>query len=537
LTSIEAFRRKDGMLQPLEEGPNGLLCAEGEAVVFRTCTAALPQLSLCGEGLAPIPGSLRIDGTDYIAEFERLIDMWAGRTVFTLADGTALIALLLDIGPHEKKLGLGAWEELIQELSAISGTLPWGMSPGAASGVFEPDALATVHPAIIERELPILERLLRQLLADPPSKTLRIRAIRPLELSRGADLRTLRWLSRRPLELAGLRGQALEGQPPDARALADQPATVTSFDHPITSYIAFLLGKVRARLDETARRLSLPAGHGVPDPAANAYARQLSAQVAVAAHAIAIVLRAPLFRAVRPEPHSDAVLQSLPDHPLYSAIHRVGRRLLEPGLAYAPGQDLLSALKHSYDLFELLVLYRIVGALQANLGSDWKLTRHARISRLPHEDRPKDGAIWVWRGPEGQFLELRYQARFRPAKPPPDPHVYSSLSAQGVPDYIIVHHRPGLPRRWIILDAKYRCSRKPIHDALGDIHRYRDALRVDGRQADAAYIVVPSLQVDAALYGDAAFVRVHGLGALVVYEPGWLDPVWRWLASAVEVTA
>ncbi|MDE2355553.1 MAG: hypothetical protein KGL69_02245, partial [Alphaproteobacteria bacterium] len=225
----------------------------------------------------------------------------------------------------------------------------------------------------------------------------------------------------------------------------------------------------------------------------------------------------------------DSVLQSLPDHPLYSAIHRVGRRLMEPGLAYAPGQEILSSLKHSYDLFELMVLYRLIAALEAGLGPTWRLAHQARIARLPWEDRPKDGALWAWRGPDGQFLELRYQARFHSAKPPPDGRLYSSLSAQGVPDYILVHHRKGEPRSWIILDAKYRCGRKPIHDALGDVHRYRDALRVEGAPADGAFIIVPSLQSGAALYGNPAFVAKHRLGALVVYDEGWMEPIWRWI--------
>jgi hypothetical protein len=184
-----------------------------------------------------------------------------------------------------------------------------------------------------------------------------------------------------------------------------------------------------------------------------------------------------------------------------------------------------------------MVLYRLVDALDANLGPDWHLADTAKIDRLPREDRPKDGAIWIWRGPDDQTPELLYQARFGSAKPPPDPNLYSSLSAQGVPDYILVHYRKGSLRRWIILDAKYRCSRKPIHDALGDIHRYRDALRVDGRRADAAYIVVPSLQADAGIYGDLAFLEAHHLGALVVYDAGWMEPVWTWIANVRTAAA
>ncbi len=514
-------------LHPLERGPNGYLCSEGEVVVLLTRTDELPHVSICGEVL-PLK-SLRREGQTYVGEFERLIDTWAGRTVFTLDSAEPPERLQLDIGPHEKKLGPDGWEALIQELSAISNTLPWGISPGAASGAMEPDALATVHPAIIEHELPIFRRLLRQLLADPPTQTLRVRAIRPLDLSRGADLRTIRWLSRRPLELAGIRGLALEGQPPNSRALADQPDTVSSLDHPITRYVAYLLERVRRRLAETERRLRQPAGHGVPDPAATVYARQLADQVQAATLAIEAVQRAPLFRMVRPEALSDAVLQSLPDHPLYSAIHRVGRRLTQPGLVYAPGQDVYSALKHSYDLFELMVLYRLINAISAKLSFDWIATGEGSIKRLPHEDRPPDRSTWIWRGPGGQELELHYQAMFRSAGPPPDLRFLTSLSAQGVPDYVLIYRTGGEVVSWMILDAKYRSSRQSVHDGLADIHRYRDSLRVRGQAASAAYIIVPTLAQGAELYGQPVFLEAHRLGALSVYDHHWLDPIWTWL--------
>jgi len=271
--------------------------------------------------------------------------------------------------------------------------------------------------------------------------------------------------------------------------------------------------------------------HGVPDPAVRRYADELAEQVEKAQRSIEAVRRAPLFRAVRPEPLSDAVLQSLPDHPLYSAIHRVGRQLAAPGLAYAPGQDIQSALKRSYDLFELVVLYRLVAAIREGLGSEWHAQDEAAVGRLPHEDRPADKSVWSWRTGDGWSLELRYQALFRSATRRPDRHQFSSLSAQGVPDYVLILRRDNTTVSWIILDAKYRSSRQSIHDAFGDMHRYRDALRVSGSPADAAFIIVPALQPRAALYGQPAFLRSHRFGALRLYEEGWIEPVWTWLRA------
>jgi hypothetical protein len=396
----------------------------------------------------------------------------------------------LDIDPHHKKLGPGAWDALIDELSKVSTSLPWGLSPGGSEGRMTPDALATVHPAIIENPISPFLRLLQQFISSPPVRTIRARTVRPLDVSRAADLRTLRSLSRRPLELAGLRGLELEEFSFNARTLIDQPDNASTLDHPITRYVAFLLRKICVRLHSTARTLRLPPGHGVPDAAAQAYAHQLADCVDRALHELQNVQKARAFRDIQPEALSDSTLQALPDHPLYLAIHRTGRRLAEPGLAYAPGQDVVSALKHSYDLFELAVLYRLVAALGNTLGPSWRPLSSASVRRYPHEDRPSDRSSWSWVGPDDEAVELVYQALFNAATSSASANGFASISGQYVPDFTIIYRRKDRSVSWIILDAKYRSGRQSIHDGLGDIHRYRDALRLSQRQADAAYIVV-----------------------------------------------
>ena len=355
---------------------------------------------------------------------------------------------------------------------------------------------------------------------------LRIRGIRPLMGTRRVDLGTIRWLSKRPLELAGVRGAALEDAPPNPRARADLPATVMSSDQPITRYLAHLLQRIQLRLAATVKALRSPAGHGVPDPAAREHAGELASNVEAASVMVRNLQRSPLMRSVRPEPLTDSVLQSMPDHPLHSAIHHLGRYLVAPGLAYAPGQDIQSALKYSYDLFELVVLYRLADQLGSGLGPAWAMEGEGRIERYPHEDRPRNRSCWVWRGPGDQALELHYQPIFVSAIKPPDNRFFSSVSATGVPDYVVILRHSQEIASWIILDAKYRCSRQPIQEGLGDIHRYRDALRILGHPAEAAFIIVPSLQGRAKLYGEIDFIETHQLGALTLYNQGWLQPVW-----------
>lgn len=521
------FRLEAGARLPLAESPEGFLCSEGDCIVIVSRTAGLPRLQLCGERLTP--ESLTQGDGYFEAEFVHWIDSWAGRTIFSLHDGSsARHDFTLDVGPHQQKLAPGSWEALIRELSDISPALPWGMSPGTAGGRMIDDALVAVHPAIIEHQLPLLERLLKRLLADPPTLARRIRTVRPLNLSRGADLRTVRWLARRPLELAGVRGEAPAEARPDSRAMADQPETLTSTDHPLTRYIVHLLRRVQARLAATARKLASAQQHGIHDPSVSIYAKALASRVEGAGARIGEVLKTPLFRMVLPGPLSDAVLQVLPDHPLFLAIHRCGRRLLNPGLAYAPGQDIHAALKNSYDLFEILVLYRLAASLDESLPAGWSVSKVAAIKEYDLEDRPADRTRWVWQGPDKQRLELTYQALFHSAGPASASRSMSSLSAQAVPDFVLALRRGEEIVSWLILDAKYRSGRKSVHDALGDIHRYRDSLRMGGRPAAGAYIIVPYLQEDAARYGESHYLATHQFGALVLYVDDWVLPVLEW---------
>jgi len=83
-----AYRRTAGQqLEPLELGPKGFRCSEGDVVIVCTRTAHLPTLTMCGGTLAA--KVMRPDGEIFIAEFERFIDTWAGRTTLMLEETTS----------------------------------------------------------------------------------------------------------------------------------------------------------------------------------------------------------------------------------------------------------------------------------------------------------------------------------------------------------------------------------------------------------------------------------------------------------------
>ena len=460
----------------------------------------------------------------FSAEYEILIDSWAGRMVIDLAaEGRVCEQLHLDIRPSDRKLQGEEFEAMLDELSQRSASLPWGLSRGSVSGTESRDAPAVVHPIVVDALLPQFERLLARFLLEPPTRALRTRDVRPFDLSRRADLATLRWLGRRPALLVTLRGQGRSGEHSE-RTPIDQPVTLHSLDHPVTRYFAHLVKRVSVRFEQSASLLRRRHG-GFADPLADAHADSLATRLEAAATRLHVALDHPVFRQIEREPPNESALQSIADHPLFSAIQRVGRRLLEPGLAYDPGGDLEAALKRTYDLFEIFVLYRLIDELTRLLGPGWRLRSAKVLATVKREDRPDNRASWWFEGPDKQTVELRYQQWFSRAKMIGDMRSFSSLSGANLPDYILVHRREGKVVAWLILDAKYRSSRQPVDQGLGDVHRYRDALRVRGQTANGAFIIVPRLTETTAIYAQSSYHQAHRFGVVELFASGWCAPI------------
>jgi hypothetical protein len=51
------------------------------------------------------------------------------------------------------------------------------------------------------------------------------------------------------------------------------------------------------------------------------------------------------------------------------------------------------------------------------------------------------------------------------------------------------------------------------------------------RPASAAYIIVPALQEQAALYGTRRYRQAYGFGAISICEEDWVSPIRDWLAG------
>jgi Domain of unknown function (DUF2357) len=228
--------------------------------VLEVRTKHLPIVRMAGRELQP--HQLVQTGEGFKARYELFIDTWAGRTTLGLQDGEERRAATLEIGPHEGKLSADEFDAMLAELSERLSRLIWGLSPGTGSGVPVFTAPAVVHPVVIASQLPVFERLVVLFMADPPPIARRAREACPLNLTRRADLMTLRWLGRRPAVLQAVRGDAGVGTFTDPRTRVDQPKAVLSLNHPMTRFVAYLLRRLVARFQDSARTLRTV--HGRP---------------------------------------------------------------------------------------------------------------------------------------------------------------------------------------------------------------------------------------------------------------------------------
>ena len=226
-------------------------------------------------------------------------------------------------------------------------------------------------------------------------------------------------------------------------------------------------------------------------------------------------------------------------------------RLLDLGLALAEGA-LAAAPRGLAALYETWAYVAVVRAVAQQTGQPVPAARFfavtARGVRVTLRAGHAHAVRFALDG--GGHVEVAYNPRF-PAPP--------GLLAQR-PDLLITIHQPGRATRALVLDAKYRRDDSaayrrrhgapgPPEDALGDLHRYRDALLVPGpggveRFVEAAVALFPYREAPAGTFpsespsgrfGESrlwASLSEIGVGAIPLLpgETGYLD---RWLGATL----
>ena len=208
--------------------------------------------------------------------------------------------------------------------------------------------------------------------------------------------------------------------------------------------------------------------------------------------------------------------------------------LLRNGLA-VEGPALRLALKDLHELYEIWCFLTLVRLVAEEAGHALPAHHLLRPERRGLHLRLRTGLaeVVVLRLGDGRRLTLTNNPRFGGAD-----HLFPQQ-----PDVLLSLHRPGGTATHAVLDAKYRLDASPGYlrrygfpgpptDALGDLHRYRDAIRIEGEQAVAQAVALfpyhaPTSEAWAeSRHGRA--LRDLGIGAIPLL-PGGTEPLRQWL--------
>ncbi len=370
---------------------------------------------------------------------------------------------------------------------------------------------------LLRRTLPALEHALGQVAARPHRDLRReVRPVRTEQVARPDA--SVRRAVRRGQGMGAV--QRLRSGLPVRSVLPSRRARVT-LDTPEHRWL-------RARVTTAHRVLAaLHADEAARPPSARR--RRVLADLTDAEVRLARLLRLAPLAAASPGP-PPAPTPRLLAAPGYADAH-AACRMLDLGLALAAGPvpHATKDLPLLYELWAYLTLVRAVAGLlgQPVPPSAFFRAEHRGVRFLLRRGRRHGVAFEL----PGGRVTLAYNPRFSAAP---------GLMAQR-PDFLMTVESEGQTRRFV-LDAKYRRDESPGYlrrygapgppeDALGDLHRYRDAIIEPGprRTVEQAVALFPAGATDAFARSRlwTAVERI-GVGAipLVPGETAWLE---RWL--------
>ncbi|HLT47889.1 MAG TPA: DUF2357 domain-containing protein [Rubricoccaceae bacterium] len=325
-------------------------------------------------------------------------------------------------------------------------------------------------------------------------------------------------------------GSARAGWPPVPERLSVQ-ALRRSLDTPEHRWL-------RTRLEAAAHRLALARREEARLPASARRARVRAELDDAALRLRRLLALPPLAEASGTLPPTlPLALHAVPGY----AEARAALRRLDTGLALAEGghEAVPRDLAGLYEVWSYLAVARTLAEVLGQplpTGPFFGVTAEGVRLRLR---RGRRHALRL-RAP-GVTVRLAYEPRF-PVAP--------GLLAQR-PDFLLTVERPGTPPRLYVLDAKYRRDDSaayrrrhgapgPPEDALGDLHRYRDAIVRAGpagveRPVETAVALFPYREPEPGAFGRSrlwASIAEIGVGAIPLL-PGAAGYLARWLEGVI----
>jgi hypothetical protein len=392
--------------------------------------------------------------------------------------GICLSAYRIDVSPDDSKLGADLFQRMLDEIRQFDPALVLGAEAAQAHiGVAGEVSTLLLQYARLRHHSDALLKSLHSV-ASRPLTRLRYEYQRvPLQRIRRIDPGSARRLMRHPEISAVLR------KSPALGARSSPVEVMQSFedlDNPANRALATSLAAVRLRCSAIAnglRHLAITEREaGARTRLVQRVGRKLIFLEELDARLRGLAKLPPFVTVSRAEV-SAAGLTAVSAQPTYARAYRLGWASLRPGVADLD-QDESLWLSPTWEIYERWCFIRVVGSLRKLFPRlDWSCRRQPALDVIHYVGKS-----------DGVQIEAALQRTFRSAG-----NVTAglcSVSLQLQPDIVVTAYIRG-ERRMLVLDAKYRTTRKNILDAMRSAHQYQDALRWDGRRPDCTLLLIP----------------------------------------------
>lgn len=443
---------------------------------------------------------------------------FAGRVMAELVDhhGIAIAEYRLDVSPDEGKLGGETFASMIEEIRAFDPRLLAGSEIAQASfGTSGHAASPWLAYARLRRHSDELMRALSAIAAQPLTRLRSERSLTSYQRVRRLDLKGVRSVLRHGEVAASIRGTLpiLGG----VSRLVNVAISVEDVDNPANRAIAALILAARRRCRSLSAWLHEMEQHeetdGARTPVRPRLGRKLAFLKSLEGRLDALLLRHP-FNVVRRIEVSAAALNVISAHPAYARAYRTGWYALKSGLSGDLSDEILW-ISPTWEIYERWCFTLVVAELR-KLYPDmtWRsLVTGALPDRICVVGEDSRTSIRV-------YLQRTFRAGDLPGG------AFRSVSAERKPDLVVTMER-GANRRMIVMDAKYRSSRRNLLKAMHSAHAYQDCLRWDGSRPACTVLLVPRSE-QANWLATEAFVRENKVGIVPTSVP---DSVRKLLAS------
>lgn len=432
---------------------------------------------------------------------------YAGEVTVELCEpgGTPIAHYLLDVSPDPAKSGREAFRAMLEEVWAedpvlITGTEPATRRIGSLDNTQDP----WIELARLRRYAAEFLRTLVAIQARPRRALVHRREATPLHRARRVDRRTAA-VAARDAQLVEFLTQGTVA-PSLSRAVLDVPRVEETLDCAANRCLAALVQGVARRTSALTRRLQTLVESVEDGGAKTSLAKRWPVRRSFLEHLESDLARArtrtPLREVRRPE-ISASGLNAVSGDPLYALAWALGWKALRTGLAGDPS-DARMWMSPSWEVYERWCFVRLASVLREAMSDlTW--------------ERAGDRTSPAWIGNGGdERIELLLQPAF-PSQRPTATGVFWSVSGKRVPD-LVLRRRRGDMESFLVLDAKYRCTRAAVLDAMTSAHLYQDSLRMNERRPLASLLLIPA-GGGAPWLEEPEFQQKHRVGA-VPFSPG-----------------